>query len=168
MAETQVGVGYDLSEALVGDMLASEIWARGICVCGHRTSKHEQGPSRMRCHGVPAGRRTHHAKVEDNACACTTPRAVAIVTNARRFQLSWKMAYPSHPFTVAMLMAGERVGRGLDVVETWLVPVPLQCENPEGCLADGALPARVVYAPGTRRTVSVIACRACVPQDSAL
>lgn len=147
--------GLDLTGTDVAGVPGPDVWARGVCACGHRMAKHRFG----HCEGVPTGRRSRHDKVEDNRCLCREARPVVMVTDGRLFQLSWKAAYPAHPFNVAL--------RRLDpaAVERWLVETPIACENPE-CGGGGSGGVRMVYQPGTRRMVSGFACPACAPESA--
>ncbi len=149
-------IGLVLDESDVAGFPGWEVAARGICACGHRMAKHRYG----HCEGVPTGRKTTHAKVEDNACVCREPRPVLMVKDGRLFQLSWKVAHPAHPFTAAV--------RALDPakIEAWLIETPPRCENPECTTEDrGVGRVRMAYQPGTRRMRSALTCPACAPES---
>jgi hypothetical protein len=129
------------------------IQARGVCMCGHRVAKHSVSGL---CQGVPTGRMVLDRTVTETACSCTGVRPVLLAEDARKFQLSWRTAYPAHPLTVALRRAE------IDRVEiTWLIaPEDVRCEAP-GC--ERTETVRPVYQPGTFRKVSVMACTQCVP-----
>lgn len=143
---------FDLHADDVGGAEAEKVQRHGICMCGHRVAKHRTGW----CLGVPTGRMVLERTVAESSCACAEVRPVLLTPDARKFQLSWKTAFPSHPLTASLRRAA------LEEVEVeWLVSEDeVRCEAP-GC--GSKIGVRPVYQPGTFRKVSVWACQECVP-----
>ncbi len=152
--EEEVGLGWKPREQVAG-VPVWDVWQKGICVCGHRMSKH-RGPDGDRgCGGVPVGRRRYVTQ-EETDCSCRGAVAVMVVTDVRPFQVSWASSYPMHPFDRALIKLREQGGS-----ETWLIETPLSCAV---CGAVGGV--RMAYQPGTRRMVSGLACQDCVVQEN--
>lgn len=148
MALTAEELGLILPEPINGQT-PQEIAQKGICICGHRVSKHRSG---RWCAGVPVGRRKY-STAEETDCRCLEAVPVMTVADVRPFQASWLSSLPSHPFEYGL----SRIG--LEKVNAWLVETPLRCVNPE-CPSEGA-GVRVRYAAGTNRALSVFMCDLC-------